>query len=331
GPPLGRGERLVILNPILDPSRNSRRQQLVVSGARRAAHVLFFSRGGARDGLELGVRGEFVPLGVRARRDDAAPPGDHLLAVGRDHRDWATLARAAQALDIEVRVIGPASVPGPLRLVDPVARRELFGLMEQAAAVVVPLMDDRRTAGQLAVLDAFAVGRGVVATRGPGTEDYVTDDTGFLVPPGEADALRAALGLAADPSVAASLGEAALAAVRGPLSLTTFVSTVDAAARSLSSVPPTGDARCGGSVETAFGAMGRLALLVPLALAVASCARTDSMAAIRNHATTRICSGCADHAGDLGRYGYVTLHAWDRGRIPKIRAENPKAKILVYK
>lgn len=229
---LGRRERLVILNPILDPSRNSRRQQLVVSGARRAAHVLFFSRGGARDGLELGVRGEFVPLGVRARRDDAAPPGDHLLAVGRDHRDWATLARAAQALDIEVRVIGPASVPGPLRLVDPVARRELFGLMEQAAAVVVPLMDDRRTAGQLAVLDAFAVGRGVVATRGPGTEDYVTDDTGFLVPPGEADALRAALGLAADPSVAASLGEAALAAVRGPLSLTTFVSTVDAAARS---------------------------------------------------------------------------------------------------
>ncbi|HEU5213582.1 MAG TPA: glycosyltransferase [Gaiellaceae bacterium] len=231
---LGRRERLVILNPILDPSRKSRRQQLVVSGARRAGQVLFFSRAGARDGLELGVRGAFVPLGVRARRDEAAPPGDHVLAVGRDHRDWETLARAAQALDIEVRVIGPATVPGPLRLVDPVPREELFGLMEQAAAVVVPLMDDRRTTGQLAVLDAFAVGRGVVATKCPGTEDYVTDDTGFLVPPGEADALRAALGLAADPNVAASQGRAALAAARGPLSLTTFVSTVDAAARETS-------------------------------------------------------------------------------------------------
>ena len=181
---------------------------------------------------ELGIRGEFVPLGVRARRDQAAPPGDHLLAVGRDHRDWETLARAAQALDIEVRAIGPPSVPGPLRLVDPVPRDELFLLMEQAAAVVVPLADDRRTAGQLAVLDAFAVGRGVVATKGPGTEDYVTDDTGFLVPPGEADPLRIALELAADPSVAASLGEEALLAAQGPLSLTAFVAAVDAAARS---------------------------------------------------------------------------------------------------
>jgi glycosyltransferase involved in cell wall biosynthesis len=103
--------------------------------------------------------------------------------------------------------------------------------MEQSAAVVVPLAGERRTAGQLAVLDAFAVGRGVVATKGPGTEDYVTDDTGFLVPAGEADPLRVALELAADPAVAASLGEEALAAARGRLSLTAFVAAVDEAAR----------------------------------------------------------------------------------------------------
>lgn len=229
---LGRRERLVILNPLLDPSRMGRRQHLVVAGARRAERVLFFSRAGARDAAQLGIHGDFVPLGVRARRDQAATPGDHLLAVGRDHRDWETLARAAQALDVEVRAIGPPSVPGPLRLVDPVPREELFRLMEQAAAVVVPLADSMRTAGQLAVLDAFAVGRGVVATKGPGTEDYITDDTGFLVPPGEADPLRIALELAADPSVAASLGEEALLAARGPLSLTQFVAAVDEAARS---------------------------------------------------------------------------------------------------
>jgi len=75
----------------------------------------------------------------------------------------------------------------------------------------------------------------------------------------------------------------------------------------------------------------RLALLVFIALAVAGCAGTESKAATGNVATTRICSGCVDKAGDLGRYGYVTLHAWDAGRIPQIRAENPNAKILVYK
>ena len=78
-------------------------------------------------------------------------------------------------------------------------------------------------------------------------------------------------------------------------------------------------------------ALRRLALLVFIALAVAGCAGTESNAATSNIATTRICTGCADKAGDLGRYGYVTLHAWDAGRIPQIRAENPNAKILVYK
>jgi glycosyltransferase involved in cell wall biosynthesis len=226
--------RLVVLNPLLEPGAPTRRQRLVAAGAARADRVLFFSRAALRDAVELGLaedRIDFVPLGVRARREEPAPPGGHLLAVGRDRRDWATLARAAQALDVEVRVVGPGSVPGPLRLLPAVDRERLFELMAEAAAVVVPLADDRRTAGQLAVLDAFSVGRGVVATRAPGTEDYVTTDTGLLVPTGDAEALRAALEEALDPGTAAGWGVAALAAVRGPLALARFVAAVDAEAR----------------------------------------------------------------------------------------------------
>jgi hypothetical protein len=79
-------------------------------------------------------------------------------------------------------------------------------------------------------------------------------------------------------------------------------------------------------------ALRRLALLSLAALAVAGWAGSASQAATGtgNVATTRICTGCADQS-DLGRYGYVTLHAWDYWRIPEIRAENPDAKILVYK
>jgi glycosyltransferase involved in cell wall biosynthesis len=226
--------RLVVLNPLLEPDAPTRRQRFVVAGAARADRVLFFSRAALRDATELGLpekRATFVPLGVRARRVDPAPPGGHLLAVGRERRDWETLARAAQALDVEVRVIGPSAVPGPLRVLPPVDRERLLGLMDEAAAVVVPLADDRRTAGQLAVLDAFSVGRGVVATRAPGTEDYITGETGLLVPPGDADALRRALERALAPAVAATWGAAALSAVRGPLALTRFVAAVDAEAR----------------------------------------------------------------------------------------------------
>ena len=235
--------RLVVLNPLLEPGAPTHRQRLVLRGARRADRVLFFSRSAAREAGELGIPADrvgFVPLGVRARRGRPRPPGGHLLAVGRERRDWETLARAAQALDVEVRVVGPAAVPGPLRLLPAVDRPRLLELMDEAAAVLVPLTDDRRTAGQLAVLDAFSVGRGVVATRGPGTEDYVTSQTGALVPAGDADALRAALELAVSPAAAAAWGEAALEAARGRLSLTRFVAAVDGEARGPSGVVAVG-------------------------------------------------------------------------------------------
>jgi hypothetical protein len=45
----------------------------------------------------------------------------------------------------------------------------------------------------------------------------------------------------------------------------------------------------------------------------------------------RICSDCASTGGDLSRYGYVVLHAWEYGRIAELRAKNPGIRILVYK
>ncbi|MFN2471259.1 MAG: glycosyltransferase [Gaiellaceae bacterium] len=225
---------VVVLNPLLDPEAETLRQRFVLGGARQAERVLFFSRAAEREGVALGLDAErvgFVPLGVRAPRETAVPPGSGVLGVGRERRDWDTLARAAQGLDLEVRVVGPASAPPPLSVLPAVERGRLLELMEAAAAVVVPLRDARRPAGQLAVLDALAAGRGVVATRAPGTEDYITPETGVLVPPGDAGALRDALRNVADPATAASLGEAALRAARGPFALARFVRDVDEAAR----------------------------------------------------------------------------------------------------
>jgi putative glycosyl hydrolase-like family 15 (GHL15) protein len=75
----------------------------------------------------------------------------------------------------------------------------------------------------------------------------------------------------------------------------------------------------------------RLAVLAPIALALAGGLAGRSDAAVTNVGTTRICTGCADGAGDLSRYGYVTLHAWQYDRIVGIKAANPKVKVLVYK
>ncbi len=224
---------VVLLNPLLDPASATLRRRVLLAGARRAARVLFFSRAAARDAVRLGLPREsvgFLPLGVRARRDVVTPPGDHLLAVGRERRDWDTLARAAQGLDLEVRVLGPDSAPPPLRVLEQVDRGDFLDLVAAAAAVVVPLLDDRRTAGQLAVLDALSVGRAVVASRAPGTEDYVNDQTGVLVPIGDAHALREALERVAEPTVARAMGEAGLRAAQGPFALERFVRDVHAEA-----------------------------------------------------------------------------------------------------
>ncbi len=227
---------LVVLNPILDPGATSVRQRLVLHGLRRAERVVFFTRGGARAAVRLGLdpgRVRFVPLGVRARRARPPKPGTFLLAAGRESRDWATLAEAARGLSTEVVAVGPGTLPrdGPLRVAPQRSREGFLELLEQSLALIVPLLPSARTAGQLAVLDAMAVGRAVVATRAQGTQDYVSPETGILVPPGDAASLRKALEQVLDADVASRMGAAALAAARGPFALEKFVAAVDAEAQ----------------------------------------------------------------------------------------------------
>lgn len=234
----GRRPPLVVLNPLLDPNACDARSRLMLAGLRRVERVAMFSRQGVVTAEGLGLdpsRLGFVPLGVRARRSEPLPPGDYLLAAGRDHRDWRTLAEAAEGLDAEVLVLGPARLDAPstVRVLRSVDRAGFLDLLEASRALVVPLLPVARPAGQLAVLDAMSVGRAVVATRGSGTEDYVSERTGRLVPPCDPAALREAMREVLTPGTAERLGAGALREVQGPLSLERFVRDVDGLARSL--------------------------------------------------------------------------------------------------
>jgi hypothetical protein len=49
-------------------------------------------------------------------------------------------------------------------------------------------------------------------------------------------------------------------------------------------------------------------------------------------AALRICSNCSEYGlADGSRYGYVILHSWQSGLIPRLKASNPNVKVLVYK
>jgi glycosyltransferase involved in cell wall biosynthesis len=231
-----RAQRLLILNPILRNGDGSARQRMILSGLRRADSIVMYSRGACEMGVALGLdpgKLRYVPLGVNARRQRVSRPGTYFLAAGKDYRDWATLAEAATPLDVVVKVagLGTQSRAEGLQIVHPKNRRAFLDLLEGAAALVVPLQGADRQAGQLAILDAMSLGRAVIATRGMGTEDYVTPQTGILVPPRDHAALREAIVALRDPELARSMGEAALAAAQKTFSLERFVRAIDAEAR----------------------------------------------------------------------------------------------------
>lgn len=223
---------VVALNPLLDHGAAGWRQSAVLGGLRRCDRVVFYSRRALASAGEHALPSHslrFVPLGVQARQAVAPAPGPYLLAAGREWRDWATLVEAARGTNVEIRVLGPRhlDLPPPLRFIPPVSHEGFLALVGDAMAVIVPLERSDRTAGQLTILDAMSMGRPVVATRTQGSEDYVSPDVGFLVPPKDAGALRRAITEVSRPGVAASLGAAALAATQGPLSLEQFVRRID--------------------------------------------------------------------------------------------------------
>lgn len=175
---------------------------MAVSGplARQAEEVLDLPAG------SVAVTHLPLPLDMEPSPLPSGPP--RLLAAGRASREKGfdvlldALARPdAAAWHATVVADGPerpdlerraAALGDRVRLLPLVPRRELFALMADHHAVVVP---SRSEGLGLVAVEALALGRPVVASDVGGLPDVVIPgDDGLLVPPGDADALAAALG-----------------------------------------------------------------------------------------------------------------------------------------
>jgi glycosyltransferase involved in cell wall biosynthesis len=170
---------------------------------------------GARDGVL--VVGRLTPHKGVDKLIEALPDRAHLTVVGTaghdrslPERDYpALLQRLAQGKDV--------------RFVGAVADRDLPGVYRRAAVVAVPSVH-RTCYGKpigvsellgLSAIEAMASGTPVVASRVGGLVEVVVDGvTGYLVDPGDVDALRSRLELLlGDPRRARRMGEAARARV----------------------------------------------------------------------------------------------------------------------
>jgi colanic acid/amylovoran biosynthesis glycosyltransferase len=171
--------------------------------------------------LAPGARIHTIVMGVdpeRWRRRAPLPAGRTVLGIGRlvAKKGFGDLARAAAGLDARVRIVGE----GPLR--DTLSGAELAGALEPDAVraeleradllampcIVAP--DGDRDSMPVVVKEAMAMELMVVASDEVGLPECVRPPWGRLVPPGDPDALRAAIEelLALGPQERAAAGAA---------------------------------------------------------------------------------------------------------------------------
>ena len=151
-----------------------------------------------------------------------ATPRRMICSAGLEFRDYATLVDAVRDLDVEV-VVAAASPwskrtsevsDGGLPENVTVCKLSLFELRQlyaDARFVVMPLHPVEFQAGITTILEAMAMGKGIVCSRTQGQTDAIEDGvSGVYVPPADAAALRVAIErLLDDEALAARLGEGA--------------------------------------------------------------------------------------------------------------------------
>jgi glycosyltransferase involved in cell wall biosynthesis len=167
-------------------------------------------------------RFQFVPFHTNVCQPCYCPESLYGLAAGRSGRDYKTFFQAVRDLDYRFVVVAPRAdivaceVPGNVELHCDISREQYLSLLHRAAFVVVPLHTLVRSTGQVVVLEAYAYGKPVVATRTLGVVDYVRDsETGLLCAAYDPQGMRQAIQMMIEmPEKRTTWGRAALEWVR---------------------------------------------------------------------------------------------------------------------
>lgn len=198
----------------------------------KAAYVVTCNSDTAQEIRNVGGRPHVLPHGVNLAHFQAQPlpvfPMFRLLAVGRlvEKKGFETLIQAARQLTIpfQLRIVGDgplhsrliaaiheAGLVGKVALCGSMTHTALAAEYANAHLVVVPSVVDSsgdRDGLPNVVLEAMAAGRAVVASKVAAIASAVEPGVnGFLLPPGDVDALARALNILAQrPALLAELG-----------------------------------------------------------------------------------------------------------------------------
>lgn len=249
--------RLMTLEARFDdpqPSLRWRAKRAFQRFAFRAVDVVCVSA--RREAVDYAARLRLPPERVRfvpwhTNVVDPAPEaahGGYVFSAGRTGRDWEVLAKAAARCG--ARFVGVMSRQEAERTAFPpnftvhadIPHDRYLDLLKRARIVVIPLQVHAYSSGQVALLEAMALGKPVVCTKVLGTEDYVQHGSnGLMVPPGDDAALIAAIdSILGDSRVESEIAAGALETVRREHTFERYVSRILRIASDLATKNPAG-------------------------------------------------------------------------------------------
>jgi glycosyltransferase involved in cell wall biosynthesis len=204
-----RGKKIVIWGYNVPRRRTGLARALMAPLMRRADRIVVFGTYDIGYSCELyGLQPEtfvFTPYSRDEPQPDASaesPFGDEpfLIAVGANARDYKTLFEAVEPLGVNLLVIAREynteglTIPVNTRVLHNIPLQACDELTRRAAFMVMPLDGSEPSCGQVTIVTAYLFGVPVIASSCTGTQDYIAnDETGLLVPIGDAPALRAAI------------------------------------------------------------------------------------------------------------------------------------------
>jgi len=145
----------------------------------------------------------FVPYHatILGNHKQHAPTQDYIFAGGDSNRDYATLIEAVRGLRVTLLIaalhrhhFNGIEIPPNVEIVT-VSPKEFARLMAESFFVVVPMRRGlEHSGGQQTYINAMTMGKAVVVADDSGADDYVESGvTGFVVPAGDAGAMRRAI------------------------------------------------------------------------------------------------------------------------------------------
>lgn len=175
----------------------------------------------------------------------AAEPVDNtpplIAGCGVERRDYRTMAEALSDVNVQVKVCFASpnqTAKTRFTMPDPVPDNfefrhlefpELRALYQQADLVVLPLIENRYSAGLTTLFEAIACGTPVVVTESPGIIQSLIDEGLVLgVSPGDASAMRLAVEKSlTDPDAALTRAAAARTAIMERYSASSFLDLLE--------------------------------------------------------------------------------------------------------